>query len=84
LNFALLSSDNYFFPVQHQHCSIAFNRIPPSFFTKTMSSPTTNKAAVLKAICDIIALITINKVTCQPTNSTSNLLKDKLQKSWLR
>jgi hypothetical protein len=59
-----------FFPVQHQHCSIAFNKTPPCFFIKTMSSPTTNEAAV--------APMTINKITGQPTSFNVNLLKQKI------
>jgi hypothetical protein len=54
--------------------------ITPLFVTKTMSSPTTNGAAVCKAIHTIIAPMPIHKILGQPTNSMVNLLKHQVTK----
>jgi hypothetical protein len=74
--FALFSSDNYFFIPSAtsalQHCT--------SSNTKTMSSPTTNEAAVREAIRAIIAPMPIDKFIGQPTNLTVNLLKHQVAK----
>ena len=45
-----------------------------------MASPTTNKAAVLKAVRAIIAPMPIDKIIGQPSNSTVNLLKQQVAK----
>eukprot|EP00804_Cyclotella_cryptica_P022417 CCRYP_021145-RA/>CCRYP_021145-RA protein AED:0.48 eAED:0.36 QI:0/0/0/0.66/1/1/6/0/1537 len=48
--------------------------------TQTTKFPTTNEAAVRKAVCAIIAPISIDKIIGQPLNSTVNLLKQQVAK----
>eukprot|EP00804_Cyclotella_cryptica_P000162 CCRYP_017462-RA/>CCRYP_017462-RA protein AED:0.81 eAED:0.81 QI:0/0/0/0.5/1/1/2/0/589 len=45
-----------------------------------MSSPTANEAAVREVVRSIIAPMPIDKIMCQPSNSTVNVLKQQLAK----
>jgi hypothetical protein len=46
-----------------------------------MASPTANEAAVYKAICAIVAPISLDRIVGQPTTSTVNHLRQQIAKT---